>query len=134
MLHMWLKPFQHQALYPTDTEAKKEGTDTSSLSFSSARTRSTKRSMRRSYRVCQHCRASWIWEDRLVSKPQRTCNQCGNAWQQDRLPDLRRSHGRHGTSPKQVPTGPRKPSRKLYLIHLQGSKGVERGKQKKART
>lgn len=46
--------------------------------------------MRRHYKVCEHCRSSWIWEDRLIHKPDMKCNQCGEPWQVALLPDLRR--------------------------------------------
>ena len=47
--------------------------------------------MRRHYKVCGHCRCSWIWEDRLLSQPNLTCNQCGEAWQKKQVPDLRQN-------------------------------------------
>ena len=40
--------------------------------------------------MCEHCRCSWIWEDRLINKPNMQCNQCGEPWQATLLPDLRR--------------------------------------------
>ena len=46
--------------------------------------------MKRHYKICQQCRSSWIWEDRLIGKPHLKCNQCGTSWQQNLLPDLRR--------------------------------------------
>ena len=47
--------------------------------------------MRRHYKVCGHCKASWIWEDRLVGRPNMTCNHCGERWQKEGLPDLKRT-------------------------------------------
>ena len=45
--------------------------------------------MRRSYLVCSCCGQSWLWEDRLVQKPQMACNICGQQWKKSSVPDLR---------------------------------------------
>ena len=46
--------------------------------------------MRRNYLVCQGCGQSWLWEDRLLQKPNMKCNLCGQQWKQRQLPDLRK--------------------------------------------
>ena len=42
-----------------------------------------KENMRRHYKVCTKCNQSCIWEDRLMTRPNLTCNLCGAQWQKD---------------------------------------------------
>lgn len=46
--------------------------------------------MRKIYLVCNGCRQSWIWEERLLHQPSMACNLCGKQWKKQPLPDLRR--------------------------------------------
>ena len=40
--------------------------------------------------MCSGCSGSWIWQDRLINKPNLRCLQCNKPWQQSRVPDLKR--------------------------------------------
>ena len=51
------------------------------------------KNMKKGYLVCHTCKGSWIWQERLQSQPQLTCNICGSAWQRH-VPDLRRQKQR----------------------------------------
>ena len=87
--------------------------------------------MRRHYKVCSHCRKSWIWEDRLIGRPNLTCNQCGGKWQTDTLPDLKKARRITWASWNYNGTGHQWPRKTYQEALLEAPPGLQGGQKRK---
>ena len=86
--------------------------------------------MRKGYLVCQGCKASWIWQERLQSQPHLACNICGTAWQRH-VPDFRRQKQRQVQWASWNFTGARWPNKTYKEALLDAPPGLAGGAAKK---
>lgn len=87
--------------------------------------------MRRSYEVCRSCRQSWIWQGRLLSKPDLKCLHCGTAWQTHTLPDLKKKRRVAWAAWNFPQRGERWPHKSYKDILLDKPPGLHGGQPKK---
>ena len=95
-----------------------------------SRRKAPTRTMRKGYLVCQGCKASWIWQERLQSQPHLACNICGTAWQRH-VPDFRRQKQRQVQWASWNFTGARWPNKTYKEALLDAPPGLAGGAAKK---